>query len=161
MAKLHYGIKNWGIRNWLRRSLTVSLLLVLAGCAATFANHGYAPTDTELEDIIVGVDSRNSVEETIGRPSSTGVLREGGWYYVSSRVKNFAYRRPEVIDRQLVAISFDKRGIVTNIERFTLENGRVITLNRRITKTGIKGVSFIQQMLGNVGRFNLEDAVGG
>jgi outer membrane protein assembly factor BamE (lipoprotein component of BamABCDE complex) len=156
MAKLQYGIKKW-----VRRFLTMSLLVVLAGCAATFANHGYAPTDSELEEIVVGVDSRDSVEETIGRPSSTGVLRDGGWYYVSSRVKNFAYRRPEVIDRQLVAITFDKRGVVTNIERFTLENGRVIALNRRITKTGIKGVSFIQQMLGNIGRVNLEDALGG
>jgi outer membrane protein assembly factor BamE (lipoprotein component of BamABCDE complex) len=154
MAKLHLGINNW-----VRRSVTVALLVVLAGCAATFANHGYAPTDAELEDIVVGVDSRNSVEETIGRPSSTGMLREGGWYYVSSRVKNFAYRRPEVIDRQLVAISFDKRGIVSNVERFTLENGRVITLNRRITKTGIRGISFIRQMLGNIGRVNLEDAI--
>jgi len=145
---------------WVLCGLGPALIVFLAGCAATFANHGYAPTDADLESIAVGVDSRSSVEQTIGRPSSTGVLREGGWFYISSRVKNFTYRRPEVVDRQLVAISFDKSGIVTNIERFTLENGRVIVLNRRITKTGIKGVSFIRQMLGNFGQVNLQDAIG-
>jgi len=144
---------------WLkfRYGLAVVALFGLIGCAATFTNHGYAPTDDELENIIVGVDTRNSVEETIGRPSSTGVLKEGGWFYISSRVRYFAYKEAEVIDRQLVAVSFNKRGTVTNIERFTLEDGRVVALTRRVTDTGIKGVSFIGQMLGNIGRVNLSD----
>ncbi len=137
--------------------LTGALLSVLIGCSATFSNHGYAPTDAELENVIVGVDTRASVEETIGRPASTGVLTEGGWYYVSSRVRHFAYKQDEVIDRQLVAISFNKRGSVVNVERFTLQDGRVVALTRRVTKTGIKGVSFIRQMLGNIGNFKLED----
>lgn len=146
-------------KQWLRQVLVVSVFSILAACAATFSNHGYAPSETELEDIIVGVDSQSSVEETIGRPSSTGILREGGWYYLSSRVKHYAYRQDEIIDRQLVAISFDKRGVVSNIERFTLEDGRVIALNRRVTDTGIKGVSFLRQALGNFGQLNLEDAL--
>jgi len=143
----------------IRRLLAVALVMGATGCAATFSNHGYAPSETELEDIIVGVDSRASVEETIGRPSSTGLLRDGGWYYVSSRVRHFAYKQDEVIDRQLVAVSFSNKGTVTNIERFALEDGRVIALNRRVTSTGIKGVSLIRQMLGNIGRFNLDDAL--
>jgi outer membrane protein assembly factor BamE (lipoprotein component of BamABCDE complex) len=143
----------------LRWLMAASLMIAVVGCAATYSNHGYAPTDTQLEDVIVGVDNHSSVEETVGRPSNTGVLREGGWYYISSRVRHFAYKKDEVIERQLVAVSFDKNGTVTNIERFALEDGRVIALNRRITTTGIKGISFIRQMLGNLGRVNLEDAI--
>lgn len=141
----------------LRTALATILLVGVVGCAAIFTNHGYAPTELELEEVIVGVDNRASVEETIGRPASTGVLTESGWYYVSSRVRHFTYRPAEVIDRQLVAVTFNKRGIVENIERFALEDGRVVALNRRVTKTGIKGVSFIKQMLGNVGRVDLSD----
>jgi len=135
----------------------VALLAVfgLVGCAASYSNHGYAPTDAELDGVIVGVDNRASVEETIGRPSNTGVLKESGWFYVSSKVKRYAYREDEIVDRQLVAISFDKRGIVSNVERFTLEDGRVVALTRRITKSGIKGVSFLRQILGNIGRADL------
>lgn len=143
----------------LKLTLIGSVLVILAGCAATFTNHGYTPTEAELESIIVGVDNRDSVEETVGRPSSTGVLQEGGWFYISSKVRYYTYNEPEVIDRQLVAISFNSRGTVTNIERFTLADGQVITLSRRVTKTGIKGVGFIQQMLRNLGNFNLEDSL--
>lgn len=132
-------------------------LLILAGCAATFTNHGYAPTDAELENVIVGVDTRASVAETVGRPSSIGILEGSGWYYVSSKVRNHTYKEPQVIDRQLVAITFNKRGVVENVERFTLDEGRVVPLTRRVTETGIKGISFIQQMLSNIGRFNMGD----
>jgi outer membrane protein assembly factor BamE (lipoprotein component of BamABCDE complex) len=144
-------------RLWSRRGLAIAALVVLTGCVATFVDHGYAPTEAELENIIVGVDTRDSVEESIGRPSSTGMLRESAWYYVSSRVRTLGLREPKTIDRQLVAISYNKRGTVTNIERFTLEDGNVIALNRRVTATGIKGISFIRQALGNLGRVNLED----
>jgi hypothetical protein len=62
-----------------------------------------------------------------------------------------------VIDRQLVAITFNTRGTVTNIERFTLQDGQVVALTRRVTDSGIRKVSFIGQLLNNIGRVNLGD----
>ncbi len=132
-------------------------LLVLAGCAATITSHGYAPTDDELAQIKVGVDDRASVEQTIGRPRATGMVGDDAWYYMSSKLRHFAYQAPRVIDRQLVAIRFDRKGRVANIERFTLKDGKVVALNRRITESGISSVSFIRQMLRNIGRVNLSD----
>ncbi|MCA8867524.1 MAG: outer membrane protein assembly factor BamE [Rhodobacteraceae bacterium] len=145
------------LRLWLLRAASIATLAFVVSCAPTFSNHGYVPSESELEQVNVGVDSQASVEQAIGRPTSTGVLKDSGWYYMSSRVRNFAYREPQIIDRQVVAISFDKRGVVSNIERFTLEDGRVIALNRRVTKTGIKGVSLIRQLLSNIGRVSLAD----
>jgi len=141
----------------LHPGISILLLTFLVGCAATFSNHGYAPTDSELKSIVVGVDDRAAVEKTIGRPASTGMLKDSGWYYVSTKVRHFSYKEANIVDRQLVAISFNKRGIVENVERFTLADGRVVALSRRVTKTGIKGVSFIGQMLGNLGRVNLAE----
>ncbi len=140
-----------------KAGLMAALLFVLAGCAAIIVSHGYAPTEAELKAIKVGVDDKASVEQAIGRPGATGVIGDDIWYYMSSKVRNYTYKAPKVIDRQLVAIRFDKNGRVANIERFTLKDGRVIALNRRVTDTGIKGVSFIGQMLGNIGNVNLSD----
>ena len=128
--------------------------LALSACAATYDNHGYAPSDEDLEQIIVGVDTRDSVIDLVGRPGAAGVLNDSGYYYVKSRRRNFAYRAPQEIDRQVVAISFDQAGVVTNIERFGIERGRVITLSRRVTDSNTQGVSFIRQLLGNLGNFN-------
>jgi len=143
------------IRQW----VAIGLVAVLAACSATYQNHGYVPSDDELANVLVGVDTQSTVGEIIGRPSSTGVLENSGWYYISSRVRNYTYHKPQIIDRQLLAISFDGKGVVSNIERFSLKDGRVITLSRRVTTSGIKGPGFFNQLIGNIGNFGVGDFV--
>ncbi len=139
----------------MRRFIVVlGLVAGVSGCAATYENHGYVPTDSDLEQITVGVDTRDTVAQTVGRPTSLGVLTESSWYFVQSRWRNFAYKAPEIVDRQLVAIRFSSKGVVENIERFTLEDGRVVPLSRRVTDSNIKGKSFLRQLLGSVGNFS-------
>lgn len=144
---------NWPVM--VKRLAAVAMILSLTACSSIYRNHGYAPTDDELAFLVVGVDTRATVEETVGRPSATGVLNESGWYYVASRWRHFAYRAPEVIDRQVVAISFvGEEGTIANIERFTLEDGQVVPLSRRVTDSGVQGTSFLRQLLGNIGNFD-------
>ena len=133
-------------------ALSVLILLFVAGCSSTFRNFGYVPSEVDLANVQVGRDTRETVTEKIGSPGTSGVVREDAWYYVQSRVENYAYQAPEVIERQVLAISFSSNGRVRNIERFGLEDGEVIALNRRITDDNIQGVSFLRQLLGNLGR---------
>lgn len=142
-------------------ALAVVAMVAVAGCTSVYRNHGYVPPEDELQKIAVGVDTRDTVAEVIGRPSTEGVLRDKAWYYVGSRFRHFGMRAPEEIDRQVVAISFDDAGRVANIERFTLADGRVVVLSRRVTESNIKGISFIRQLLGNIGRFDIGQALGG
>ncbi len=140
-----------------RRAVTLVVAMaaiVLSGCVATYRNHGYVPPDEELAEIVVGVDTRDTVAETVGPPSSAGLLNESGFYYVASRVRNYGLLEPKVVERRLVAISFDSSGVVRNIEEFGFEQGRVITLERRITETAVLDETFLRQLLGNLGNFN-------
>jgi len=132
------------------------VVLAVAGCSATFENHGYAPTETDLAEVIVGVDTRDSVGQSIGRPTSVGMLEGGNWYYSQSRWRHFAFKAPEIIDRQVVAITYTDAGVVENIERFSLEDGRVVPLSRRVTNSNVKGISFIRQLLGNIGNLTAD-----
>lgn len=135
----------------------LAIIAVLSACSATYRNHGYAPSEEELSFVVVGVDTRDTVAAAFGKPGAAGLLTEGGWYYVQSRFKSFGPRKPEEIERELLAVSFDEDGVVENIERFGLEDGRVVVLSRRVTDSNIKGVSFIRQLLGSIGRVNAED----
>lgn len=135
-------------------------ILGLTACAATFEDHGYVPTEGDLAEIMVGVDTRDTVAQTIGRPTSFGMLESGGWYYSQSRWRNFAFKAPKIIDRQVVAITYTEAGIVDNIERFTLEDGRVVPLSRRVTDSNIKGLSLIRQLLGNFGQISAGQLLG-
>lgn len=129
-------------------------VLAVAGCTPVYKNHGYVPTPEELAEIKVGVDTRDSVVEKVGAPGASGVLKDSGFYYVASRVRHYGPKRPEVVERQLVAVSFDQRGVVRNIERFGLEDGYVIALDRRVTDSSVQDRGFLRQLLGNIGSFN-------
>ena len=139
----------------LRRTvLAVFLAVAVAACAPVMRSNGYAPTDIELAQIKVGSDTREVVAQTVGQPSSGGLLAEGAWYYVQSQYRERGIRAPLEVDRQVVAISFDKGGKVSNIERFGLADGKVVVLSQRVTDSNLKGVSVIRQLLGNLGRFD-------
>ena len=141
--------------------LTVGAALSLAACSPQFRNHGYIPPEEDLQELVIGIDTRATVEDTIGSPTAGGVLEGGDFYYVSSVVKTAGARKPQVIDRQVLAISFDEAGTLQNIERFGLEAGRVVVLQRRVTDNGVTDAGFLRQLLGNIGRFNPADAFGG
>lgn len=134
--------------------LAVLAILALAACAPVYRNHGYVPTEDELAEIVVGVDTRATVNEVIGPPSAGGVLQGGDYYYVRSREKHVGMFEPKVIDRQVLAISFDDKDVVRNIERFGLEQGRIVPLTRRVTSSSVEGKGFLRQLLGNIGAFN-------
>jgi outer membrane protein assembly factor BamE (lipoprotein component of BamABCDE complex) len=136
------------------KALVVGCLLAVMACSPIYRNHGYAPTDQDLELIEIGKDDRESVADIIGRPSAQNLLNDESWYYVQSRWRQYGYKPAVEEERQVVAVSFDSRGLVENVERFGLEDGQVVALSRRVTDSNIKGVGFLRQLMGNFGRID-------
>ncbi|SPF76676.1 hypothetical protein ALP8811_01689 [Aliiroseovarius pelagivivens] len=138
-----------------------TLAIALTACAATYRNHGYLPVKEDVDLLVVGKDTRETVTEAIGKPGTAGLLSDSGFYYVRSQFKHYLYNAPQEVDREVLAISFDSKGRVENIERFGLDEGRVIVLERRVTESNIKGVSFLRQLFGSFGRIDLAEQLGG
>ncbi|HLQ17955.1 MAG TPA: outer membrane protein assembly factor BamE [Tabrizicola sp.] len=130
----------------------LALVATVAACSPVYRNHGYVPTEQDLALIEVGKDTRETVGEKIGRPSTSGLLNDVGWFYVQSRYKHFGPRAPQEIERQVLAVTFSEAGTVENIARYGLEDGKVVQISRRVTEPNVKGLSFIQQILGSFGR---------
>lgn len=140
---------------WMVRTLVAALALVaLAACSPVYRYHGFIPTDEDLAEITVGLDTRVTVASIIGKPGTSGLLAESGWYYVRSEFKHQTYQAPDEIKREVVAITFDADGVVENVERFGLERGQVVVLSRRVTDSNIKGVSILDQLFGGLGGAN-------
>lgn len=131
-----------------------AIVLGLSACSAQFSNHGYVPPQEDLDQIAIGIDTLDTVRETLGASASGSVLNDNALYYVRSRHRRFAMLEPEVVEREVVAISFDGNGVVQNVERFGLERGRVVPLARRVTSSGVSDVPFLRQLLGNIGQFS-------
>lgn len=143
-----------------RQGLMLVMLAAVAACSAVYRNHGYVPSEEELAQVEVGKDTRDTVGQKIGRPSTSGLLNDEGWFYVQSRYKLVGPREPKEIDRQVLAVTFTESGVVENIARYGLDDGRVVEISRRVTQPNVKGMSVIQQILGNFGRVQASDIIG-
>lgn len=143
-----------------RKSALLLLVAAMAACAPVIRNHGYVPAADELALVEVGVDTRETVNQKIGRPSTSGLLNDEGWYYVQSQYRLVGPRQPKEIDRKVLAVTFNEAGVVENIAEFGLEDGQVVEISRRVTETNIKGVSLITQLLSSFGRIRAEDVAG-
>ena len=135
--------------------------VVLGACAPIYRNHGYVPSESELASVAVGADSRDEVLAKLGRPTTTALLGDTTLYYVQSRFRHYGPFEPQEIDREVLALSFTGDGRLGNIERFGLEQGRVVQLNPARTAEVFADRTFINQLLGNLGRIDAERLLGG
>lgn len=142
-----------------RRGLVLALAcgLALMSCSPIYRSHGYVPPAEDLNALVVGVDSRATVDETIGQPSMSGMAGGGDYYYVRSRFRAYGAMRPEVVERKVVAISFRPDNVIANIEEFGLENGQIVPLSRRVTDNSVVAKGFLRQLIGNIGQINPSD----
>ncbi|MEM0990035.1 MAG: outer membrane protein assembly factor BamE [Pseudomonadota bacterium] len=140
-------------RNGAGQIAAVGLLaaLVLSGCTPEIRTHGYMPPEEDLSQVRVGQDTRGSVRRKLGRPGASGIFTDDGWYYVASKVEHRTYHAPAVIERQVLAITFDDRDVVASIERLDLEDGRQIALEPQITPTYGRELTILEQAFGNIG----------
>lgn len=146
-------------RRFLGAGLAVALL-GLAACSPLTRTHGYVPDDAALARITPGVDTRDTVARALGSPSAMGLPGRDGFYYVASAFERVGLFEPREVDREVVAVTFDAAGRVRNIERFGLEQGRVVALSRRVTDDNVRDTTFIRQLMGNVGRFDAATILG-
>jgi len=140
--------------------LAALALTALAACQPQMRFHGYAPSETDLAQIVLGRDTRETVARAIGRPGMGGVLEGSDWYYVQSDWRHDSWRAPVEVRRELVAVSFDAAGRVSNIQRFGLADGQVVRLSTRVTDMGPQP-SLLSQVLGVLGQFTPGAFTGG
>ena len=132
----------------------VLVMATLAACGGQYRNHGYMPLAEDVDALIVGVDTRDSIIEVMGVPTTGGVLTGEAMYYVRSRVHHKGYVKPNEIQRDILVLSFDKNQILRNVERFGIEKGKLIRLEHRVTEAPGGDRSVLQQIIGSIGGFN-------
>ena len=127
-------------------SLPVSLFI---SCTTNIKNYGYIPTKSELETLVIGKDSKDSVSKKIGLPATAGL--EGSFYYVRSTFNEPGLRSAQLINRTVVLLSFDKRNLLRNVETFRVDKKTVVRLDYRVTETGLENKNIFQQIVGSIG----------
>jgi outer membrane protein assembly factor BamE (lipoprotein component of BamABCDE complex) len=142
------------MKQFCKKLALVLVMATLAACGGQYRNHGYMPLAEDVDALIVGVDTRDSIIEVMGVPTTGGVLTEEAMYYVRSRVHHKGYVKPNEIQRDVLVFSFDKNQILRNVERFGIEKGKLIRLEHRVTEAPGGDRSILQQIIGSIGGFN-------
>jgi outer membrane protein assembly factor BamE (lipoprotein component of BamABCDE complex) len=134
----------------------IAASLVIAGlasaCAPTAVQHGYVSEQVQPRDVQAGVDTKATVLARLGSPSTTGVFDQTAWYYISYRQERFAFLRPDTPERTITAIRFGENDVVSGVETFGVERGRVVSYADAETPTRGRELGFLEQIFGTIGR---------
>jgi outer membrane protein assembly factor BamE (lipoprotein component of BamABCDE complex) len=151
------------MRTFPTRALLAALLVAgtAAACAPVRSHQGYI-VDVDLVNAIQpGVDNRQSVLATLGRPSVAGQFGGGDWYYVARDSANLAFRNAKPSSQITLQISFDQADKVTAVRRMGLDQVASVNPSDKSTPTLGKKRGFFQELFGNIGTVGAAGAGGG
>lgn len=124
---------------------------LLGGCAGIRDHRGAVLDPQMISAIQVGVDNKDSVAKTLGRPTFTSQFSQNDWYYVSRDTSTLAMRDPKVVNQTVLHITFDRAGNVAAIRQTGKELVASINPNGDRTPTLGRKKSFWDEFFGNIG----------
>ena len=149
------------------RFKAVSLMLVLGcvastlpGCTRIRSHQGYLVDNLLADSILPGVDNRDSVEGTLGRPTFVSQFGNQDWYYVSRDMKQLAFANPAVKDQTILRVQFDASGNVASVDRSGMENIAELSPKDGKTPTLGRDRGLLEDIFGNIGAVGAAGAGG-
>jgi len=140
----------------------VAMGTALSACGPRVYAGGNKPLPSDLAQIKPGEQTRSEVQRVLGSPSSRSLYGEEVWFYISETQEAVAFFAPDETERNVVAIAFDQQGVVKSVRQLGLDDGENVAFSEKATPTAGHTMSIIEQMVGNIGRFNAgEDKKGG
>ena len=134
----------------LKMMMAVAGAALLGGCMG-IRDHRGAIIDKELASAIqVGVDNKDSVAKTLGRPSFVGQFNANDWYYVSRNTKTVPLRGPGVTDQTILHVRFDPAGNVIAYDSSGKEYIASIDPVSAKTPTLGRKRGFFEELFGNL-----------
>jgi outer membrane protein assembly factor BamE (lipoprotein component of BamABCDE complex) len=127
-------------------------LLGSASCTPDIAIRGNLPRPEKLAEIKPGSTTQNQVRELLGPPSNVGTFDSKVWYYISQKTEDVPMNVPQVLDRTVVVVRFDGKGVVQDLKTLDKSAGRDITPVAETTPTAGHEPNLFQDLFGNIGR---------
>jgi outer membrane protein assembly factor BamE (lipoprotein component of BamABCDE complex) len=138
---------------FMKRIQIVMALLALSACSPKVDNAGYI-RESDLKSQVSAGLSRDEVRTRLGSPSAQSTFGTETWYYVSSRKEATAFFKPEIVEQEVLRIEFNQAGVVTTVQAYDKEDAKQFDIAKRTTPTEGHQMGFIEQAIGNIGRFN-------
>ena len=108
----------------------------------------------QLKELVPGTSTKADVTALIGSPTQRATFDENSWLYITEVTRPRIARTLGVLDQAVVVLTFDDRGILTGVKTVTKDDAVPVSVATRTTPSPGTEASFMQQLLGNIGKFN-------
>lgn len=141
-------------RRWHSLLLTSALVLAVAGCELPVQVHGNLPEDEQIAKLEPGQQGRTDIANLLGTPSALSTFQDDTWYYIGVKQTQFAFFDPDIKERNVLVLTFDDQDRLLDKKLYTQADTREVDLVDKVTPTEGRSLTLLQQLLGNIGRFN-------
>ncbi len=150
----------------MKRSACALLLLASLTGGCSFLEfppqlRGNRVTDDQLKDLVPGTSTRADVTSALGSPTARAAFDDNTWMYISEVTQPRVGRVQGVNSQNVVAVTFDDRGVLQSVKQMSQKDAKPVDVVSRATPSPGSEATFMQQLLGNVGRFTAGPNAGG
>ncbi|MFO1242770.1 MAG: outer membrane protein assembly factor BamE [Rickettsiales bacterium] len=131
-----------------------SVLLLVGACSPRVDNRGHVAAESRIGEIKPNQSNKNDVLNALGSPSTTSSFGDEEWYYISMRKETVAFLDSDIDKQDVIRITFDQDGMVKSVDHFGKKDSKQIAIDDERTPTAGHKLSFLEQLFGNIGRFN-------
>ncbi len=139
------------------RSLLLVACLLLSSCGWLMPPpqvRGNKVDPDALKELVPGVSTKADVSAVIGSPTAKDTFDDNTWLYISELTQQRIGRTLGELEQNVIVINFDDKGVLKGIEKRDKDDALPVTVIARTTPSPGTEASFLQQLLGNIGRFN-------
>lgn len=137
------------------------VVILAQGCTQLRGHQGYIGDAVLLSSVQPGVDNKDSVQASLGRPTFTGQFGDSDWYYYARDTKQLAFNNPTPTDQYVLHVKFDESGNVLSSTRSGMENIARLSPESDKTPTLGRNSNFFTELFGNIGSVGAGTAPGG
>jgi outer membrane protein assembly factor BamE (lipoprotein component of BamABCDE complex) len=131
--------------------------LALGGCSFFEAKsqlRGNRVDADQLKELVPGTTTRADVTALIGSPTARATFDDNTWLYVSEVTRPRIARTEGVLSQKVLVLSFNDQGVLQDLKQVNQDEAVPVSIVARSTPSPGTEASFLQQLLGNIGRFN-------
>jgi outer membrane protein assembly factor BamE (lipoprotein component of BamABCDE complex) len=107
-----------------------------------------------MKELTPGTSTKADVSAIIGSPTARDTFDDNTWLYISEVTQQRIGRTLGELQQDVVVLNFDDKGVLKTINKLDKDDALPVTVIARTTASPGTEASFMQQLLGNIGRFN-------
>ncbi len=108
----------------------------------------------ELKQLVPGKTTEADATSVLGSPTAKGSFDPNSWFYISEMTRPVIGGTQGVEQQAVIMLTFDSQGVLQHVETLNQRDALSVPIVSRTTPSPGTEASFLQQLLGNVGRFS-------